>query len=252
MSFDYNLGKGAGYYKALGQAMVGGMRRRFKPVARPSRRNYAVAARATIRTQRATRYLATRGGATYARRMTSMEKKNLDSSLNFPAFATLTGSLTLLNASVAGGLPTNRVGRRINLASVLIRGAVQLAPTSTGSSPVRIIIFFDKQTNKAAPAATDLLDVDTISGKQLLANSHRFRVLRDIIVPCVGTAGPQSFYINEYIKFTKQTEYIDGAGAGTVADITTGGLFALVYTSGGIGVAALQSGLNARVRFTDA
>jgi len=113
-------------------------------------------------------------------------------------------------------------------------------------------LVYDKQTNKAAPVAADILHVDDISGGQLLANSHRFKVLRDIWVPCVGTAGPQAFYINEYVKCNLQTEYIDGAGAGTAADVTSGGLILLCYCNARILVDDINITSLARVRFTDA
>lgn len=199
-------------------------------------------------------FIPSRGGATYARRMTRTEKKNIDQNVTLSGFGSATGSLTLLNACTAGGLPTNRVGRRIIMTSVMLRGRFQMAPTSTGTCSIRVIIFYDKQTNKSNPIATDLLVSDTIEALNLLANSHRFKILRDIIIPCVGTAGPQSAYLNEYIKIPRgchEVEYVDGAGAGTVADITSGGLFALVYSDNLIGTASLSQNLNCRVRFTD-
>lgn len=193
-----------------------------------------------------------RGGATYSRRMASGEKKNIDvASVALPAVATATGVITVLNVCTAGGLPTNRIGRRITMKSVFITGIVQMAATTTGSSPIRLIVFYDKQTNKAAPVATDLLQTDSISSAMLLANSHRFKVLRDIIVPVIGSAGPQATLVREFFKVNLETEFIDGAGAGTVADITSGGLFCLAYANNNTAAAALLTGLNARVRFTD-
>lgn len=187
----------------------------------------------------------------------SSEKKNIDTTLNVaggqvPAFGVATGIVTCLNACTAAATPTSRVGRRICMTSVYIRGQGSLAPTSTGSESVRVIVVYDKQCNKALPGAADILVADNIQSQMLLANSHRFRVVRDILVPCVGTAGPQSFYIDEFVKLNNlETEYIDNVGAGTFADITSGGLFALIYANQGIGTASATCNLNARVRFTD-
>lgn len=199
-----------------------------------------------------------RGGATYSRSMSPFEKKNIDTTLSsattgFPAVGVATGVLSLLNGCTAGGLPTNRVGRRITMTSLYMRGTIQLTATSTGNCPVRILIVYDKQTNKAAPSATDILNTDNAASLMLLANNHRFRVIRDIIVPIIGTGGPQGCYIDEYVKLPNlTTEYIDGAGAGTVGDITSGGLFALIYCNNTIGTTACLSGLNLRLRFQDA
>lgn len=198
-----------------------------------------------------------RGGAVYARRMGPAEKKNIDQlnvSLGPTAVGTTTGVVTLLNGCVTGGQPINRIGRRICMTSVLIRGRLNLAATSAGNCQARIVVFYDKQTNKAAPVATDVLANDLIESPMTLANTHRFRVLRDIVVPCLGTAGPQCHYVDEYIKLPpgcRDAEFIDGAGAGTVADITSGGLFTLVYLQNFITVAAVSQAFDTRVRFTD-
>lgn len=185
------------------------------------------------------------------------EKKNIDTAFTVnggqvPAFGVTTGIVTLLNGCTAAATPTSRVGRRISMHSLAIRGHVFMGATSTGSQAVRVIIFYDKQTNKTAPAATDVLSGDSVQGQMLLANSHRFRVLRDIVVPCTGTAGPQSQYIDVYLKLKGlEAEFIDGAGAGTVADVTSGGLFALVYANQNVGTASAQTNINMRLRFTD-
>lgn len=183
----------------------------------------------------------------------SLEKKNIDTTpLTTPAFATSTGSLNLINGCVANFLPTSRIGRRIHMTSVLLRGQINLSPTTTGTGPIRIMVVYDKQANKLAPAVTDIIGPDSASGVQVLANSRRFRVIRDLCVPCLGTAGPQCYYVNEYVKLKLETEYIDGAGAGTVADITSGALYCIVWFNAAFLVASLQTALTARVRFTDA
>lgn len=179
------------------------------------------------------------------------EKKNIDTAVAIAAFGTSAGALTLLNGCTAAATPTSRVGRRIRMSSVLIRGYVQMAPTSTGATPFRLLVVYDKQTNKLAPAVSDILSVDAFSYPMLLANSRRFKIVLDKQFPFFGTAGPQGIEINEYVKLALETEFIDGAGAGTVADITSGGLFAITFTSAGIGVATLTNNIQARVRFTD-
>jgi len=181
------------------------------------------------------------------------EKKNIDTpNIAIQAFGVTTGIIQVLNNCTAGALPTNRIGRRITMKSVLVRGQFHTSPTTAGSCSIRCLIVYDKQTNKTAPGATDILATDDIASPATLANSHRFTILRDIWVPCVGSAGPQSVMINEYIKCNLETEYIDGVGAGTTADITSGGLFMLVYTNNATATAAVvASNLNTRVRFQD-
>lgn len=183
-------------------------------------------------------------------RMTSAEKKNIDTAVGFPGIAT-GGVLTCINPSQALPLPTARIGRRVTQTSIFLRGDVSLAATSTGSCAVRILVVYDKQPNKALPNITDILVTDTIGSVNALANSHRFKVLRDVLIPCLGTAGPQAGYVNEYIKCNLETEFIDGTGAGTIADITSGALLTLVYANNNIVTQQINHNITARVRFAD-
>lgn len=198
-------------------------------------------------------FVPTRGGATYARPMALGERKNVDTQLsNFIVAATSTGTLTTLNAMLAGGQPTQRIGRRIELSSLYLRGQVRLASTTAGAASVRVLVIYDRQTNKAAPAITDVLVSDNINAQMLLANSHRFKVLKDCLYPVLGTSGPQALVVDEWIPLKGlQTEYVDGSGAGTVADITSGGLFIITYQDGGLITANPSSTLNCRLRFRD-
>lgn len=210
------------------------------------------AARANFRAQQVAAGFAPARAATYARTMQPNEKKNIDTSPTVPTVGSAAAAVTCINVSTAGALPTNRVGRRIKLHSVLIRGRFQTAPTTTGNCPIRLLIIYDKQTNKAAPTASDFFTSDDVTAVNNLGNSHRFKILRDILIPSVGTAGPQSAQIAEYVKINGlETEYIDGAGAGTVADITSGGLFCVIYANNSTATAALASSVTSRVRFSD-
>lgn len=179
------------------------------------------------------------------------ELKNIDvNPINFPAFGATTGQLTLLNGCIQGSGATNRIGRRITMRSIQLRGRIQVAATTTGASPVRLIIFYDRQANGTAPTATDLLNADTISDFNNLSNNRRFVIVAEQIRSCIGTAGPQSIYFNMYKRIKLITEFNTG-NAGTVGDIQTGSLYCLAYASAGIQVASLACNVQTRVRFTD-
>lgn len=179
------------------------------------------------------------------------EKKNIDTAVAIPAFGIASGALTLLNGCQAAVVPTGRVGRRITMTSLLIRGYVQLAATTTGASPFRLLVVYDSQANKQAPAVTDVLTGNAFSYPMLLANSRRFKIVMDKQYPVFGTAGPQGFELNEYVKLNLDAEYIDGTGAGDITDITSGSLYAITFTSAGLGVATATNNIQARVRFLD-
>lgn len=189
--------------------------------------------------------------ATFPRMMSSSEKKNIDSAPTIPAAATPTGVLTLLNGCIAGALPTNRVGRRITMTSFTLKANFRLASTSTGTCPVRVLIFYDKQSNKLAPGITDVLAANRVDALMNLSNSNRFSIVADEFIPCLGTGGPQSAYMSFYRKLGLPAEYIDGTGSGDITDITSGSLYALIFANNSIATTAITGDISARVRYSD-
>jgi len=125
-----------------------------------------------------------------------------------------------------------------------------MAPTSTGTSPLRVLVVYDKQPNGAAPAATDILAADTIQSVNNLSNSRRFVTLCDEIIPCIGTQGPGSDHRVIYKKLNQAVEFNAGS-AGTVADIQTGSVYMLTYQNANILVAAPTGAVVTRLRFSD-
>lgn len=179
------------------------------------------------------------------------ELKNIDTNPTFPAFGVGTGTLTLLNGVSQGTTATTRLGRRITLKSLYLRGFVGMGATSTGYAPIRCIIVYDKQANGAAPAATDVLLTNTLSSPNNLSNSRRFVTLVDYIIPNgIGTSGPQGQQIQVYKKLNHPVEFNNGS-AGTVADIQTGSVYALFYLSTTLAVASAVSDITCRIRFAD-
>ena len=156
----------------------------------------------------------------------------------------------ILNAMATGTTASTRVGRRITMKSLLVKGSFSMAPTTTGSTPVRVLIVYDKQTNGAAPVATDVVLTDEIHSPMNLSNSHRFVTLMDEVVPCFGSQGPQSAMFTRFVKLDHQVEFNTG-NAGTVADIQTGSVYCLVWQNGRILIAAPTADIYTRIRFSD-
>lgn len=181
----------------------------------------------------------------------STELKNIDNNLNtlFVAAQTV-GQLNLLNGVAQGTTATTRLGRRIVMRSLLIKGTVSLAATSAGASPLRVLVVYDSQTNATAPIATDILQVDAIDSPMNLSNSRRFKTLCDIEIPCLGTGGPQAQSFTRYIKLNMNAEFNTGS-AGTVGDIQTGSIYMLTYQQGNIITANPASLIYTRVRYSD-
>lgn len=181
------------------------------------------------------------------------ERKNLDV-LNTTAIvaAQTTSSLFLLNGCDDGATATTRVGRRITMTSIYIKWVGSFAATTAGSSPLRLVVVYDKQTNASAPTATDVFQVDQISSQLNLSNSRRFRVLIDEVVQELGTQGPQSWFRTIYRDFPKGLNVeFNTASTANVDSITSGSVYAFIWQNGNIITAAPTQALYSRIRFTD-
>jgi len=178
------------------------------------------------------------------------ELKNIDTPVSAPPVTTGTGVLTLLNGCQQGITATTRLGRRVTLKSIYIRANFQVASATTGSCPVRILIVQDRQPNGAAPTAIDILAADQINGLNNLSNSRRFVTHFDHVIPVIGTAGPQAQSAVLHKNVNIPVEFNSGT-LGTVADISSNSLYALVYANNGTGTAAINSLIQCRVRFSD-
>lgn len=187
------------------------------------------------------------------------EKKNIDAlNANTIVAAQTTSTLFLLNGVDDGATATTRVGRRITMTSMELRWSGSFAATTAGSSPLRMLIVYDKQANAAAPAATDVLQQDSINSMMNLSNSRRFQVITDEIVEEFGLNGPASFYRKIHRDFTAKgtqeglnTEF-NTASTALIDSITSGSLYALFLQNGNIITANPTSSLYSRIRFSDA
>jgi len=182
----------------------------------------------------------------------SHELKNIDlSSTTVITFNQVTANTPiLLNGVAQGTTATTRLGRRITMKSLLVKGDFSMTATGTGASPLRCLIVYDSQTNAVAATATDVLAADQFDSPMNLSNSRRFKTLLDEQIPCLGAAGPAAVHINRYVKLNHSVEFNTGS-AGTVGDIQTGSIYMLWYQNGGLLTASPLSHVYTRVRFSD-
>ncbi len=126
---------------------------------------------------------------------TGMELKFLDSELtntNITASWTAlnptgTGATDTLSVPAQGNGESERNGRVYTIDSIMIRGKLTVAEIEGNIAPIpqtraRVIVYWDKQTNNAEAAVTDIMDAgatDDIVAFRNLQNSHRFRILYD-------------------------------------------------------------------------
>jgi len=152
---------------------------------------------------------------------------------------------------VAGTGPNDHVGRSITLKSLHFRWQGALAPTTTGSSPLRLLIVYDKQSNATAATAIQVLLADGIEYPMNLNNNRRFTILMNEEIPCVGTAGPQAWSVERFRKLNHNVEF-NQVNGGTFLDITSGNVWMFVYSLGVFGIANPFSVVQTRLRYVDA
>lgn len=185
------------------------------------------------------------------------EKKFVDVSVNGQALAlaantfTTPGPTFLLNGLVPDSTATGRIGRKIVMKSLYVRYSFNMAATSTLGAPCRLIVFYDKQANAAAPAVTDVLLADSFLSPNNLSNRDRFVILADEVTEPIGVAtGVFTTSGVIYKKLNLETMYNAGT-AGTIADITSGSVYIMACQAGPIATAAPVWNFRSRIRYSD-
>ena len=174
-----------------------------------------------------------------------VEKKNLDvpSAISGGA-ANVFGTIVPLNLCAQGVLASQRVGRKIQMKSLLLKWKTDAIEGATDVSPFRVLVVYDKQTNGILPAVTDILTQNMIIVPNNLSYADRFITLMDFMTdPQQNTS--QSLCGTQFRKLNLEAMY-QGAG-GTIAEINTGGVYILVANP----TNADSMNFFARIRYTD-
>jgi len=123
--------------------------------------------------------------ATKGWRFGSTEKKVMELPV-FTAQVNLTGQISVVNAIQLGTDIGQRIGRKVMIKSVYVRGFVGVEQAigtndnvQTPPQLCRMIILVDQQPNGAVPAATDILVSAHACSQLNLANRDRFKILAD-------------------------------------------------------------------------
>jgi len=160
-------------------------------------------------------------------------------------------NIVLLNGIQSGAGFYNRIGARIEMRNLHIRGNITNAATSTVGG-ARMLIVYDNQPNGALPVISDILQSRDQTGAATTAyvseinldNRARFTIVRDMqfyLPPVTNTAGvltngpsfpafdDQQFDLNVFVKLKGlQTLYKSpNVDPTTIASITTGALYAV-------------------------
>lgn len=184
------------------------------------------------------------------------------------------GNFNLLNGLAKGTDVYNRIGRRIKMIRLNIRG--YLFWNNNGAVPgadmMRAFLVYDREPNAAAPVIGDVLQGTDATGATSsssiahmnLNNADRFLILKEWLFSqsaatnliAAGPNGPQAVPTMTELpfKYSKKLNLdvrYNAGTAGTIADITTGALYFVTY---GIQTNANHQydvAFSSRVRFTD-
>ncbi len=162
------------------------------------------------------------------------------------------GSLTLLNIPLKGTTESARVGNRITIKRLTLRGFCAATP-STGVDQIhRLLLVKDNATEGSTPALLDVLSAATVYSFPNSDNVWRFQILwdRTFDLNASAEAGTiRSFSVSLPLNYL---EFFNSGSAGTVADIQAGALWFIVVGTSTAGATAGSVSFNTLVEYEDA
>lgn len=205
------------------------------------------------------------------------ELKGMDTDIDLAAGSVLAtvntaGSSSILNLVNAGTGSYERVGRKIMLKSVRLKGKINYdfdGGTSIQSGLLRMVVVWDKSPNGSQPAFDDIFGRTSQAGTESTEfldalkydNTDRFQVLSDHYYSMVpdfasSNSGTMSTHYDVFVPLKDRVTVFSGqTGTVGISDISTGGLY--VYFRADVNGAsaplsrfAIQSS-TARLRYVD-
>ena len=191
------------------------------------------------------------------------ERKFIDAAALYPFAYDATPQL--LNGCATGTFVNQRIGNKITMKSLFLRiDLINNYQDATGYDDInknyRIIVLYDKQTNGALPAVSDILNLSTTSctlAFNNLYNKDRFQILIDK----TGSTLPISFVesvdhksnTHKYIKIFKKLNHTVqfGTTGASITDIKTGSIIALFLSNESIASSLTTGTVSWRIRYID-
>jgi len=168
-----------------------------------------------------------------------------------------TGSIAQLNIVPRGASQSERVGKKIMMKSLQIRGLVQSDAAATLTQSAWMIVY-DRRPGGALPFVTDILN--TISPNSFLndAASARFKILYRWSNVSLGNAGAlttdsTAYNIDLYLKIKGKSRYTTYAnlGTGAIGDVDQGALYLVTVGASVAGASDAVIQLGFRLRYYD-
>lgn len=180
------------------------------------------------------------------------EKKFIDvgtSNLILAGQATFT-TPAAINLMAQGVDAVTHVGRQVTMTSLYWQFTGSLAATSTGTSPIRLMIVYDKEANGALATTAMILAQDQLNGANNLNNRDRFITLVDEVIESMTLGGDGSFFRKGFKKISLPVTF-NATATATIDAINTGSVLIMACQSGNIITANPIGSCLTRIRFTD-
>jgi len=165
-----------------------------------------------------------------------------------------TGSITLINAVPQGASSSQRIGKRIQLKSLQVRGTVGSASATAFAAGV-VLIVYDKRPTGSMPNITDILNTVNAYSFNNDNNSARFRVLKRMRYQCIGNAGTpttaSNFAADMFLNLKGLPVTFKDAGTGAIGDIEEGALYVVTVGDQAAGTSAANLHAGFRCRYVD-
>jgi len=188
------------------------------------------------------------------------ELKYLDTALSFSDDFTFGVENSCLNVIPQDATASGRIGRKVVVKSIQVRGVLQYAPgaSTTGSVAVKMAIVLDKQCNGVAATIAEIFTSNLVSTSMInLANSERFVVLKQWHVTVCATAGIQTAFggfnqwIDWYQKVDIPIEYDATASTGALATVRSNNLLLVAGADTSDGDDDVSFSGTCRLRYSD-
>lgn len=168
-----------------------------------------------------------------------------------------TGSITLLNTVPQGAGTSERIGKKILLKSLQMRGKA-FAGTTCLTADGAYIIVYDKRPTGVLPAITDVLVAVNSNAMNNDVNSGRFRILKRIDFIFIGNSGTAGQSTSEtahtadfFLSLKGLPQVFKAAGTGAIGDIEEGALYLISVGDTAAGNAAATLSSRFRLRYMD-
>jgi len=169
-----------------------------------------------------------------------------------------TGSVTLLNTVAQGVAVTQRVGKKILMKGLQVRGLSQNGSTATINDCAYMIVY-DKRPTGALPTITDILVSISSFSMNNDNNSGRFSILKRedfVLLGNSAAAANQTDLMAKsedwWLDLKKREVVYKAAATGAIGDIEQGALYLVTVGNTAAGTAAATAFMSFRLRFFDA